>query len=1155
MKKGVIAIFLLFFLILIGIAFSQNNNSNNKVDKKVKELLEQQDKVSVIVVLEDDYDALNDYSNYALNEMDDFEKKKMMIGKQQERVLSSLKLKNEISISSEDDFELKSKFTSVNGFSGKITKKGLEKLKNNPNIKKIYPNRPIKAFLSDSKNIVNASRTWSLIYSGTNVTGKDQVVCIIDSGVDYTHSDLGNCVQTNNINDGSCSKVIGGYDFVNNDQDPIDDNGHGTHVAGIVASTNITQRGIAPDANIVSIKVTTSLGTGNFDDITSGINWCVDNSSIFNITIISMSVGSIALFTGKCDDSFTATAAAIDNAIAKNISVVAAAGNDGSTTQMVSPACIKNTTAVGWTNKDDTINSDSNRNSITDLLAPGSSITSLNRGGGFLNQSGTSMSTPMVAGAFALVRQYKRLESNIILTPAEIEDSLNDTGKQISDSGLTFSRINIFAAILSLDTIAPNITFASSTLANKSNSTNAEFFINITSNEVLVNATLEFNGTNETMQGSGLNWFKNKTLDSGVYLYKVWGNDSAGNIGLSELRLIQINNTAPNITSFFPSILVFSITEPNNQTFNITQNDLDGDIVTISWFKNSTLVSTSNEFNFTGNFTAAGFYNITVIVSDIGDSSRLTWNFTVNNTNRIPTIDSVILISTDFLNRTNGTLQGLFTTSDPENDIIASNETFWYKDGVEDTLLRNLTIISSQNTTKNQKWIFSVRVFDGKNFSNFANSTNLTIMNSNPVLNSIPDITVNESDLVDINISGNVAATDNDDDILVFNFSSPLNSSGKFQTSFTDARNYTVTVNVSDGDNGFDVQKVIIEVLDKVNGVNDTITGNITDIKTNVQNLQLKINGTNFNLDNITLGLNQVNFSDSGETIAIFDFNFSNSSKFNFIDIRINRTITNGAESLVINGIDLTSQNQVKTLFLNRTNATFNSVCVKDLEINSIDEISSDCSSSDETKLACDGIATNGFVCSLTGTTYKITGLSHSGIKQISFTRPSDSSGGSSGGGGGGGGSSGSSGSSGGGSGIFYVCNQDWSCGEWSVCEGIWQTRECDFVKVPQHTQSEICPTIDKFPQMAKKCETVQKIASKATEQVKDQTEKAEENIPSLPTGAAIAVEDKPNNLVLGTSIVFIIIIVGILGYILIFSSEETKAKIKKIIKREKEEK
>jgi len=153
----------------------------------------------------------------------------MMIEKQQEKVLTILNYDDTPFKSIKDrilkednqiNFKLKGKFTSVNGFSGNITKKGLEKLSKDPNVKKIYLNRKVKAFLSDSKNIVNASKAWGLIYNGKNITGKGEVICIIDSGVDYTHPDLGNCSSTSNINNGSCAKVIGGYDFINKDQDP-----------------------------------------------------------------------------------------------------------------------------------------------------------------------------------------------------------------------------------------------------------------------------------------------------------------------------------------------------------------------------------------------------------------------------------------------------------------------------------------------------------------------------------------------------------------------------------------------------------------------------------------------------------------------------------------------------------------------------------------------------------------------------------------------------------------------------------------------------------------------------------------------------------------------------------------------------------------------
>ena len=131
MKKGAVS-FLLVFLVVIGIVFSQSNY-NGKVDEEVEELLKEQDEVSVIVVLEDDYNALNEYSASALNEKDDFEKKKMMVKEQQEKVLSKLDYeeatikkdaieKNSLKTIKNNKIELKlkTKFNSVNGFSGEV---------------------------------------------------------------------------------------------------------------------------------------------------------------------------------------------------------------------------------------------------------------------------------------------------------------------------------------------------------------------------------------------------------------------------------------------------------------------------------------------------------------------------------------------------------------------------------------------------------------------------------------------------------------------------------------------------------------------------------------------------------------------------------------------------------------------------------------------------------------------------------------------------------------------------------------------------------------------------------------------------------------------------------------------------------------------------
>ncbi|KKL06009.1 hypothetical protein LCGC14_2600340, partial [marine sediment metagenome] len=109
----------------------------------------------------------------------------------------------------------------------------------------------------------------------------------------------------------NCGQVIGGYDFVNEDDDPMDDNGHGTHVAGIVASQNPTYKGVAPGANIVAAKVLNSAGSGWFTDIAAAIDWCMDNKDTYNIVAMSLSLGDGGEYTDpttECDPYLTANA-------------------------------------------------------------------------------------------------------------------------------------------------------------------------------------------------------------------------------------------------------------------------------------------------------------------------------------------------------------------------------------------------------------------------------------------------------------------------------------------------------------------------------------------------------------------------------------------------------------------------------------------------------------------------------------------------------------------------------------------------------------------------------------------------------------------------------------------------------------------------------
>src|SRR5699024_9745834 len=147
---------------------------------------------------------------------------------------------------------------------------------------------------------------------GQKVTGEGMNVAVIDTGVDYTHPDLGEGY-------GSEYKVVGGYDFVNNDDDPMDDYGHGTHVAGIIAADG-ELTGVAPDASILAYKVVDESGYGNVSDIIAGIEAAIDLENPHRADVINMSLG--------VDGSIPLISAA-ESAVDSGVVVVVSAGNDG----------------------------------------------------------------------------------------------------------------------------------------------------------------------------------------------------------------------------------------------------------------------------------------------------------------------------------------------------------------------------------------------------------------------------------------------------------------------------------------------------------------------------------------------------------------------------------------------------------------------------------------------------------------------------------------------------------------------------------------------------------------------------------------------------------------------------------------------------------
>lgn len=239
---------------------------------------------------------------------------------------------------------------------------------------------------------VEAPTAWD--YS----TGEGVKVAILDSGVDIDHPDLDD-------------NLAGCENFIYRWQNCDDDNGHGTHVAGIIAAedNNFGVAGVAPKARIDALKVLNSRGRGYLSDVLEALDWAIAN----NAQVINMSLGT--------SSDITSFREAIEKVHAAGITQVSSAGNSGPAADSVTyPARYPEVIAVAATDVNNNVPSWSSRGEI-DLAAPGVEIYSTYRGGGYRNMSGTSMSAPHVTGVVAL-----RLFLHPSETPAEVEVVLKD---------------------------------------------------------------------------------------------------------------------------------------------------------------------------------------------------------------------------------------------------------------------------------------------------------------------------------------------------------------------------------------------------------------------------------------------------------------------------------------------------------------------------------------------------------------------------------------------------------------------------------------------------------------------------------------------------------------------------------------------------------
>lgn len=258
-------------------------------------------------------------------------------------------------------------------------------------------------------------------------TGSPAVIlAILDSGIDLTHADL-------------IGRYSAGYDFVENDSVPQDENGHGTIVTGIAAAHTNNGVGVAGvnwNAQIMPIRVLDAKGNGSFANVAQAIIWATDQGA----RVINMSFGG-SQYSSVLED-------AVDYAVNRGVILVAATGNTGANTVLY-PAAFPGVVGVGATDQNNRLAWFSNTGAEVDVVAPGVSIYGLGLANGYTIKSGTSMSAPQVAGFAALLAGLPGMQysSDVI---EKIESSAKDLGTSGWDSQYGYGLIQMGPAIKDL---------------------------------------------------------------------------------------------------------------------------------------------------------------------------------------------------------------------------------------------------------------------------------------------------------------------------------------------------------------------------------------------------------------------------------------------------------------------------------------------------------------------------------------------------------------------------------------------------------------------------------------------------------------------------------------------------------------------------------
>ena len=332
----------------------------------------------------------------------------------------------------EVDFRTQFRYHLIDSIAGRVAVEDIVELSELPGVVLIE----LDGILTIQMNEVNDVHGIPMIWEDTGYTGKGSVVSIIDTGIDSEHVGLDDLDDDNSTND---SKVIAFYDAVNNpdktngtEVKAYDDQGHGSHCAGITAGTGAPTYeyvGVAPKAQLVGVKVLDAGGSGSFATVMAGMQWTVDKRHDFNIRAASMSLGGFGLieWTSSEEESVNRMA---NEMVRSGVALFIAAGNAAVSAQIGTPGSAEDVITVGALDKDTSIAVYSSQGPTEEgrvkpnIAFVGSSVMApeANSGDGYVGYSGTSMATPGAAGLAALMYQ-----ANPDLSPFDIRNIMQET--------------------------------------------------------------------------------------------------------------------------------------------------------------------------------------------------------------------------------------------------------------------------------------------------------------------------------------------------------------------------------------------------------------------------------------------------------------------------------------------------------------------------------------------------------------------------------------------------------------------------------------------------------------------------------------------------------------------------------------------------------